>query len=389
MTVSRILFISQNYSTHARRFLAGIAVAGHDVWFAPCETSANEFESRAVPDAAKLLPPLEQSESSSGLTAFLDSYTRMQRVLEKVKPDLILAGPIQTGGFLASLADFRPLLIMSWGYDVLSVARKSQWLSSVTKFTLNRADMILTDCEAVTDAVCVHGSVPRHRVVCFPWGIDIKIFRPDAPTLGLRQRFGWEGSRVIVSARSLEPIHGTMLFLEAMNQVLQHRADARILMLGDGSLRPRVEEFIEERGLRGKILVVGRVPEEMLARYFVEVDLYISATQCDGSSVSLLEAMGCGLAAIVPDVGGNKEWIVRGQNGWLYPVADVDALAAVTIKALENDIARREMGLANVKVVRERADWQRNLNKLLAACDRLVSTYPFREIPEYAQLQNR
>ncbi|HEV2297351.1 MAG TPA: glycosyltransferase family 4 protein [Candidatus Acidoferrales bacterium] len=387
--MSRILFISQNYSTHARRFLAGLVVAGHDVWFLPCETSANEFELRAVPGAVKLLPPLEQNESSSGLTAFLDSYTRMHHVLEDVKPDLVLAGPIQTGGFLAALVDFHPLLIMSWGCDVLSVQRKSQWLSSVTKFTLNRADMILTDCEAVTAAVCVHGSVPRHRIVCFPWGIDIKIFRPDAPALRLRQRFGWEDCRVIVSARSFEPMHGTMLFLEAMRQVLDCRSDARVLMLGDGSLRPRVEEFIAERGLRDRILVVGRVPEEMLARYFVEADLYISATQCDGSSVSLLEALGCGLTAIVPDVGGNKEWIVHGQNGWLYPVADVDALAVVTTKALESDIARRKMGLTNVRVVRERANWQRNFNKLLAACDRLVSAYPSREILEYAQLQNR
>ncbi|HKW87932.1 MAG TPA: glycosyltransferase family 4 protein [Candidatus Acidoferrales bacterium] len=386
MTSSRILFISQDYSTHARRFLAGLAEAGHAVWFLPCEARNRDHELSSIAASIKHLPPLELSELSCNLTGCLESYKRLRDVVERVRPQLVLAGPLHTGGFLAALAETHPLIVMSWGYDVLSVAKGSEWLDSVTRFTLSQADLVLGDCEAVRNEVCELAGLPRDRVLCFPWGIDLQRFRPDARPIGLRKRFGWRNNRVIVTARSLEPVHGTMQLLEGIEIALRKRCDARVVMLGDGSLRACVEAFIEDRGLRDKIRVIGRVAEEELPGYFVEADLYVSAAPCDGSSISLLEAMGCGLAAIVPDVGGNKEWILPKKNGWRYPLGKSDALAAATNEALGRDEVRRKMGLANVRIVRERADWNHTFRRFLDLCDRLTAICPAAEALSYAQL---
>jgi glycosyltransferase involved in cell wall biosynthesis len=56
-------------------------------------------------------------------------------------------------------------------------------------------------------------------------------------------------------------------------------------------------------------------------------DLYISPSHVDGSSVSLMEALACGLPALVSDIPANQEWVSEGVNGWLFPDGNADILA--------------------------------------------------------------
>lgn len=385
----RVVFISQDYSTHSLRFLTSLAGAGNEVWFLPCEERGDPIESSLFPSSVKRLRALGKDEASFSATDYLETCESLREVLEEVKPDLVLAGPVHTGGLLAALGEFHPLIVMSWGYDVLTATANSRWRRSAMKFALSRADMALADCEAVCEAIRALAPIPRERILCFPWGIDLENFQLDAAPIGLRESLRWEGCKLIVSARSLEPLHGTMMLLEAMKQVLLLRAEARVVLLGDGSLRPRVEDFIERNGLRDRIHVVGRVPEEMLPGYFAEGDLYVSAAECDGSSISLLEAMGCGLVPIVPDVGGNREWVRHEKNGWIYTPGNADALADCAIRGLDADAVRQEMKMANVEIVRERADWRKNFSKLLEVCERLAVVHSNRSVPDYAELQNR
>ncbi len=314
---------------------------------------------------------------------------RFRRVMREVKPEIVHAGPIQTGGFFAALFGLHPLLIMSWGSDVLTAPEKSAWMRWITKFALRRADMVLGDCNAVQERISMLGRVPDERIVTFPYGIDCDVFRPKISELKLRQKLGWEGCRVVISTRSLETSYGTRIFIDAMRRVLAKRSDVRVLMLSDGSLRSQVEAFIEGIGLKEKIHLTGQVQEAALADYFAEADLYVSAAYCDGSSISLLQAMGCGLPAIVTDGFGNREWVIHRENGWLYPAGNVDALVATVLEALEDDERRAAMGRANVAAVRSRANWELNFEKLLAAYDKLLSPTVVTEVKTYAQLSNR
>jgi glycosyltransferase involved in cell wall biosynthesis len=112
-----------------------------------------------------------------------------------------------------------------------------------------------------------------------------------------------------------------------------------------------------------------------LPDYFNEADLYASATYSDGSSISLLEAMGCGLPVVVPDRHGNREWVRPGVNGWLYPPGDAGALRAAMLDALTRSELRAAMRDANLAAVRERADWERNFPKLLEVYDSLLRSH--------------
>ena len=72
----------------------------------------------------------------------------------------------------------------------------------------------------------------------------------------------------------------------------------------------------------------------------------LSASRSDGSSISLLEAMACGCPRWFPDIPGNREWVTPGENGWLFPLDNAEALAAAILNAIEQRDRLAEMGCA-------------------------------------------
>ncbi len=74
---------------------------------------------------------------------------------------------------------------------------------------------------------------------------------------------------------------------------------------------------IAAAGLEGRVQFAGNVPEDEMVTHFQASDVYISASHSDGSSVSLLQAMACGLPVIVSDIPGNREWV----SAWMEWVA--------------------------------------------------------------------
>lgn len=387
--MTRILYVSKGYCTHDRRFLERLAEAGHDMWFLPCEAASVQRNLSPIEGVIRWLPALSESGLSPGTGVWADAARSFRQVIRSVSPDLLHAGPIPTGGFFAAFAGFHPLLMMSWGSDVLSFPDEGPTARRITEFALQRADMAIADCEAVRERIAALGGLLPERIVCLPWGVDHKTFSPRASALGLRHRLGWSGCKIIISTRAFEPIHGPLVFLDAVEKVLSVRDDVRVLMLGDGSLKPAVRWFVQENGLLGKVHLPGQVPEEVLPDYFAEADVYVSATTCDGSSISLLQAMACGLPAVVADRYGNKEWVTHGENGWLYPAGDAEALAQTILQVLEDDSARQLAAELNIQITRTRADWNKNFAQVLAAYDELLGAKESREVRNDAQLQNR
>ena len=143
-------------------------------------------------------------------------------------------------------------------------------------------------------------------------------------------------------------------------------------MVGDGSLRPQVEAFLSEHRLTDRFYLPGQLPEPLLADYYNEADLYVSATYSDGASISLLQAMACGLPVVITSSCGNLEWVSHTRNGWLYPPGNFEALAAAIINGLDSKVARCAMGRINSSVARKRANWDENIQQLLFAYKRIL-----------------
>lgn len=368
----RVIYFSQDYTPHDYRFLEKLAQTRHEVWYLRFEANPTPLETRTIPSGIKVVAWMGNRNYKLRGWNKLRLFWEFRRILHQLRPDLIHAGPVQTCGFFTALAGFKPLLLMSWGSDILAKANKSVIWRWITKFTIRHADMIACDCLAVRDRIVKLTGYPDDRIITFPWGVDLSRFHPAPSQLRLRDKLGWKDNKVVITTRSLEPIYGIETLLEAARTVIEKEPDTRFLMLGDGSLRPKVQTFIAKHNLEQAIHLAGRVPHNLLPDYFNEADLYVSSSYSDGTSVSLLEAMACKLPVVVTDLSSNQEWVAPEVNGWLVPPGDAQALSSAIVEALEQNGKAKMMAETNMSAARQKADWDKNFNILLEAYERLV-----------------
>ncbi len=368
----RILYFSRAYTTHDRRFLEAIA-ASHDVWYLRLENDRVSYESRAAPAGVHVMDALAGGEAFGSPEQYVRLVPRFEAALAEARPDVVHAGPVQSCAWIAALAGARPLLAMSWGSDLLIDADRDSLWNWMTRFTLGHCDMLVTDCGEVSDAAQRIAGIAAQDIVQFPWGVDTNTFRPGIDRLGIRSQLGWQDCVVAVCTRSWEPIYGVLPLLEAFSAAHAQDSRLRLLLVGDGSLRPEVERAIAERGLGDVVWLPGAVPNDRLPDYFRAADYYVSFAASDGSSISLLEAMATGLPAIATDRASNREWIADSSSGLLIPFGDTRAMTAALLEMANlNESQRLEIGRGNRAIAESRADWTRNVKKLMAAYHRLA-----------------
>jgi len=368
----RVVYFSQDYTSHDYRFLEKLAQTRYEVWYLRLETNPALLEKRPVPSGINVVDWMGNRTYRLRGWGKLKLFLDLRRVLHQLHPDLVHAGPVQNCGFFTALAGYRPMLLMSWGSDIMAKPDENVLWRWVTKFTIKRANMIACDCLAVRDKIIELTHYPPDRIVIFPWGVNLKQFRPAPSTLKLRDKLGWKDNKIIITTRSLERIHGVETFLEAAGEVIKREPNCRILIVGSGSLEAKVRSFIARHNLEHAIHLTGRVPHDTLPDYFNEADLYLSSSYSDGTSISLLEAMACKLPVIVTDLPSNREWVTPGTNGWLVPIRDAQALGRAILEALDERNKIKIMAEVNMAMVSQRADWDKNFAILLEAYERLA-----------------
>lgn len=356
----RVLYFSKDYTIHDHRFLDALGMTDHEVFWLRLSHDSKLDRRLPVPDA---IASLEWNAVSD------NPHLELKRTLDAVLPDLVHAGPVQSCAYPVAMAGFHPLLSMSWGSDILWDALSEPGRSQAIQ-ALERTALFACDCETVASAAEELG-FPRDRMVIFPWGVDLSRFTPWR-SLDLRSSLGWENAVVLLSTRAHEQIHGVEILVEGFIQALDSHPELRLLMLNGGSLHGDLVEQLEMVGLKDRVHFAGNIDLTNLAHYYHAADIYVSAARVDGSSISLLEAMACGLPSIVSDIPGNREWVQPGLNGWWFSDGESGSLAEVIDSALcETDAWDNYRSMAR-KIAEERADWEVNFKILLNAYQRAI-----------------
>jgi len=152
-----------------------------------------------------------------------------------------------------------------------------------------------------------------------PW------FRPGAPAVLLA-----------VGRLVRKKNHPTLL--RALASVREQR-EVRLVILGDGPERARLERLIEHLGLRDAVLLPGFASNPFA--WMARADLFVSSSISEGMASALIEALACGCPVVATDCpSGPAEILQGGEFGRLVPVGDVDALAAAIAKGLDQAPAR-------------------------------------------------
>ena len=345
----RVAYVSESYGPHDHRFLTAANSVAKDVWHLRMDPTVPPQEQRPTPvgDAhTRLLPSGELGERIDALRA----------TFAEIRPDVIHAGPLQRVAFPVVLATDLPVVAASWGSDLLRAAADDPVWRDAAAFSLSRANGFLSDCAAVFDVARELGYRGPHARI--PWGIDVSQFRPD----GAGKRFGPEDVFVILSTRNWEEVYDVETLARAFT-ALEPDTNAHLVLCGSGSEENRLRSILGEASAAGRVTWLGRVSQAELPELYRGADLYVSTSKSDGSSVSLLEAMGCGRPVLVSDIPGNREWVEAAEHR--FAVGDVEGLGAALRRLAGSPRAELEAsgGIGRARVLRD-ADWSTAPHKL-------------------------
>lgn len=359
----RVLYFTSGFTPHDRRFLEGLARSEHTILYLPLLSGLPVGYRAKLPAEIQPFEPLMEAEKLAWFE-YPQAMRRFGAFIRREQPDLVHAGPIQKCSAVAAMAGFHPLVNMSWGSDLLWETRKPP-AALLARYALSKTDAFVGDCRAVAERAAYYG-MDRERIVIFPWGINLDHFKPGHDETIL-QELDWGDAFVLLSTRSLEPFYGVDLIVRAFIRISPEVPSLRLLLLGEGSQKTHFQKMVRDAGLEERVHFAGTQSRADLPGFYRSADLYLSATKSDGSSVSLLEAMGCGLPSLVSDIPGNREWVVPGETGWLFQSGDPGSLMAALISILDDRGELAEVGQAARNVVEKRADWRANFPKLFDA----------------------
>jgi glycosyltransferase involved in cell wall biosynthesis len=112
------------------------------------------------------------------------------------------------------------------------------------------------------------------------------------------------------------------MLIKIMPQLKQINQSFRLIIVGDGPDKKVLNMMIKNLGLSGKVFLVGPKSQKELAEYLIAADMFILNSGYEGFSHQILEAMTCGVPVITTAVGGNREIIHQGENGFMVRYND-------------------------------------------------------------------
>jgi glycosyltransferase involved in cell wall biosynthesis len=241
-----------------------------------------------------------------------------------------------------------------------------------TRFALKRADLILVAGERLI-APAINLGANTDKISLLPVGVDTKEFTLRETSSGTKET----PARIttVISTRNLNPIYNLETLVRAIPLVLKQVPQTNFIIIGDGVQKIYLQDLAKSLGVIDKVEFTGHLPHNQLPGYLASADVYVSTSLSDGSSVSMLEAMSCGPAPIVTDVGDVRNWITDGINGFIIPTKRPDLLATHIIQLLKDNEFRKKIKTLNRRIVEARADYQNNMSKMEKTYEQLVEAF--------------
>lgn len=131
---------------------------------------------------------------------------------------------------------------------------------------------------------------------------------------------------VVVSVGRLEKQKQQWILLDAFAKFYQTHPSFKLVIYGEGSMRERLQEQIEDLGIADRVLLPGRSKEVM--KDILPARMFVTVSEYEGMSNALIEAMCVGLPCISTKVSGATDLIRDGENGALVEVGDIEEIAS-------------------------------------------------------------
>ncbi len=213
------------------------------------------------------------------------------------------------------------------------------------------------------------------RIVVAPMAVDPDRFNAAVDGDEVRRRFGLGESFVVGWTGSFRQFHGLEGALDAFVVVQQARPDAKLLLVGDGAERSKLEAQARQLGIEAAVVFTGSVGAADIPRYVAAMDAALvvarEGEQFHYSPLKLREYLACGVPVVGPRLGEVARLLGDEQLGRLYRPGDPVELADQIVGLIDDDGERARLARAGSEWVSAHGTWDAQLELVLATLARL------------------
>lgn len=274
----------------------------------------------------------------------------MARRIRQTPADIVhLHLPNPTALIACLMSGRKEHLILTWHSDIVRQKLLSRAVRPLEHKFLKSCDAcIATSPNYIESSPLLKQYQGRCRVI--PYGIPIERFRSgDASTVSaIRQRYG---PHIVLGVGRLIYYKGFEYAIAAMTRV-----DGRLLIIGDGPLRRRLERYTQALGMRNRVVFLGEVQNHEISSYYHAADVFVlpSVERSEAFGIVQLEAMACGKPVVNTRLDSGVPFVsLDGVTGITVPPSNAEELAAAINKLLRNDELRVKYGQAARKRVQD------------------------------------
>ena len=234
----------------------------------------------------------------------------------------------------------------------LVIASRRWWTATnhpvhpvLNRLAYRLAHRVLANSASVAALVRARDGVAAARTWVVPNFVEAPAFtRPDAAVLDrMRAAFGLAPGTVAIGiVANLRPVKDHATLLGAFARVAQARPDVRLVLVGDGPERPRLEAMAGALGIGARACFAGHRPHQPSPHWGFDVS--VLASRGEGFPNALVEAMAAGRPIVATAVGGVPDVVADGTCGLLVPAGDAPAMAAALARLVDDPSLRHRMG---------------------------------------------
>ncbi|RAJ10521.1 glycosyltransferase involved in cell wall biosynthesis [Chitinophaga skermanii] len=265
----------------------------------------------------------------------------------------------------------KPIVLNAHGDDVQPQGRLHKWLlKNLIKPVAKKSSCFVVPSKYYKSVVQNIFNLPAEKMYVYPsGGINTEVFKPFES--GQTYSFGY--------ASRIDKGKGWDTFIEALNIIKQSHPQLNwtVLMVGDGAQSSEKDNLIANYKLGKHITTIQTVPQAQLAACFNQMECFVFPTRRLTESLGLvgLEAMACGVPVIGSDIGGLKDYIEDGKNGYLFDPNNPQSLAEKMLKYIHLEKSEQATIAWNASQKAQEFESKKVTHELYLTLNQLASRY--------------
>lgn len=226
---------------------------------------------------------------------------------------------------------YLPFITTLHGTDITLVGKDSSFEPVIT-FAINQSDAVTAVSESLRADTLRHFKVNR-EIDVIPNFIDLERYS-GCSTEGVRKTFAPKGEKLLLHVSNFRPVKRVEDTVRIFSKV-REQMPAKLLLVGDGPERHRIEALCRELGTCADVHFLGKL--KYIEEVYSVADIFLLPSETESFGLSALEAMASRVPVISSDSGGIPEVNVHGVTGFLSPVGDVDGMTANALLLLRDE----------------------------------------------------